>query len=84
MAEVIEGFEFPKPGQNLRSNAKYPWNEWMNGQTWRITQGVDFDCKTQSIKFLIYKRAEVLGITVKVHTESPTSVIFRAVHQETP
>lgn len=40
MAEQVEDFDF---GPNrVGRPSKYPWAQWLNLQTWELTQGVDF------------------------------------------
>lgn len=42
MAKVVKEYAF-KDGRKGRQ--RYPWELWMNGQTWALEQGVDFDAK---------------------------------------
>ncbi len=46
MAKVLES-EF-LPGRATKF--KYPWDEWLDGQVWELTKGVDFDCKLSSLR----------------------------------
>ena len=33
MAETVQGFKFP---------SRYPWDQWANGEQWKLKQGEDF------------------------------------------
>jgi len=44
VAEVVDGF--PESGRN----AKFPWDEWFDGQVRRLEHGVDFDSKPSSFR----------------------------------
>ncbi len=60
MADVITEIEWPRTGKTW----KYPWNLWLNGQAWRLEQGVDFECKPINMiaaaRSVAYRRALVL------------------------
>lgn len=38
MAEVVD--QLP-PRRRLGRQAKYPWDEWLDGQVWKLAVGVD-------------------------------------------
>lgn len=60
MARTIKNFEFPykrgrkpNPESNRirtgeRRGGKYPWDKWLDGQTWRAYAGKDYDCTSRS------------------------------------
>jgi hypothetical protein len=45
MAEVTTD----KPGRIGRP-CKYPWNEWLDGQVWKLVQGTDFDTAPEAFR----------------------------------
>lgn len=57
----------------------YPWDQWTDGGVWAITQGEDFNRQVQPMRAYLYKRAELLGLTVitRVTREDPTTIIFQ-------
>ncbi len=75
MAERLEHYEFGnnKAGRPL----KYPWDEWLDGSTWRITRGTDFDAKPSSVRSEVYRSAYQRGLRIESRIEGD-SVIFRA------
>lgn len=32
------------------SNARYPWDEWLDGSAWELRRGEDFDAKPATLK----------------------------------
>lgn len=36
---------------------KYPWDEWLNGQTWQLTRGVDFTLDDSSLRAAVSSAA---------------------------
>jgi len=70
MARVVKKFT-----RGAVKKGKYPWDQWMNGQIWRLTQGVDFHCGPEAFRTNAYQRAarsqtvcraSVVGNTVEV------------------
>lgn len=60
MAEVLNSDEAAQLG--LRgAKSKYPWSEWSDGQTWKITQGQDFEISPHSFCTQLYNRAGKIG-----------------------
>jgi hypothetical protein len=51
MAEVLDAFpERERVG-------RYPWDDWLNGQIWKLKRGEDFMCKVGSFRNYAYARA---------------------------
>lgn len=66
MARIIEG---PSPFKMGKSGkAKYPWDEWLNGEVWELTRAEDFpsvDCF--ALASTAYQAAVRYGGKVRVH-----------------
>lgn len=56
MAERIEPFT-PRSGRP----PSYPWDEWMDGSTWRIERGVDFEIPARNMAAVIRARGHRVG-----------------------
>lgn len=58
MAEIINEapFAWPTP-----SGHSYPWDEWLNGNLWRLQQGVDFAEGVAVIRRKAYNAAKARG-----------------------
>lgn len=63
--KVLEFFDGTPKGDH--GNAKYPWNQWGDGNIWEITLGTDFDCKTVSMRGVLYSYAKRAGL--KLHAQ---------------
>jgi hypothetical protein len=44
---------------------KYPWDEWLNGETHIITHGEDFDVSFQAMQAQLHTRAGKEGLKVR-------------------
>jgi len=64
MAEVLKGHDFATG----HGNAIYPWTDWSNGDTWRITMGEDFKVQPRVMQGQIKVRGS------KVNRKTATSV----------
>ena len=72
MREVT--FEFPPAGGGT---AKYPWDEILNGQTWELVQGEDFEMEPRTFVAHIHGTAKRKGMKVRTHTKQ-NKIIIRA------
>jgi hypothetical protein len=50
----------------------YPWDEWSNGQTYRIEHGVDFFCSTVSMIANLKRCANREGVDVVCYLTGPS------------
>jgi hypothetical protein len=55
MARKVE--EFP----DAPSQARYPWDEWLDGDVWELTAGVDFNGKPESLRSVADVQAKKRG-----------------------
>ena len=74
MAERLENYEF---GKASGRPPKYPWDEWLDGSTWRITRGADFDGKVVSMRKMVSLAGRQRGLRAETRIEGD-SLIFRA------
>lgn len=56
MAERVEEMPPRRAGA-----AKYPWEEWMDGSVWKLTQGEDFPNAARSFRQAVYAAAKIRG-----------------------
>jgi uncharacterized protein YwgA len=69
MATTIEGdYDFDK----------YPWSQWLDGQTWRLSNGDDFRVKPTTLVGYAKKAAKERGLALDSKIESETTVVLRA------
>lgn len=67
MAEILEDYEWDK--HYLGRPSRYPWTEWMDGQTRVLKDGEDFVCKPSSL--VAYLREKATKADMKVHISHP-------------
>ena len=65
MAEVIAAFDPEVPVEHDRQR-KYPWDQWFDGQIWRLTPGVDFENHSLVIERQIRTRASARKVAVHI------------------
>lgn len=44
--------------------ARYPWNEWFDGQVRQLENGVDFTCTPEGLRTTIHTAAKRMGFKV--------------------
>ena len=71
MAEVLEGHDF----RTGHGNAKYPWDEWQDGQTRRIVRGEDFDVEAKVMQGQIKVRGSKVGLKTATNVQGD-AVVF--------
>jgi hypothetical protein len=59
-----------RKGKKWGTRFVYPWNTWLNGESWTLEQGVDFQQTAKSFRDQVYIAAGRRGITCNVHRES--------------
>jgi hypothetical protein len=80
MREVKE-FQFAR---NTGGNAKYDWDSILNGKTWELTQGEDFEMEPRTFVAHCHGTAKRRGVKVRTHTNQKTrTVVIKAVRPET-
>lgn len=63
MAEVVKKSEaFWKVPKNA---PRYPWEQWLDGQVWKLTPQVDFNVKAVSMRNLAHMNARRRGQCVR-------------------
>ena len=72
MAEVLT--EWPTIVRTRK--AKYPWDEWTNGEIWKVSKGDDFDSEPKTFVQGLYAHAKRHGGKVKVGTLGEDAVVF--------
>lgn len=75
MATVIDSVFDPN------SNSRYPWHQWLDGQCWELTEGVDFTTAPESFRSGAVNRARNQGQKLRtriVSGETGTRVVIQA------
>ncbi len=62
MSEILESYNFTSSGRK----SIYPYDEWFDGQIWKLTKGFDFECQPNSLRQAFYKAANRKGIRIHV------------------
>jgi hypothetical protein len=73
MAEILDDYEFGKVGRN----DGYPYDEWFDGQVWKLYQGVDFDCGLVSMRVNLYNAARKRGIKIRTSMRVDAVILQR-------
>lgn len=74
MAKRLDSFPFHKSRAG-----KYPWDQWLNGETWQLTKGTDFETDLEIMRRAT--RTEAIKRGLNVHTsvdKNRGQVIFQA------
>lgn len=66
MAEQVD-FDWDERHTTRGRLPKYPWDTWLDGNTWAITRGEDFDLKEESLRAAVSAAARTRGLKARVH-----------------
>ena len=70
MAERLRSFDFTAQSAITSAESKgrnrYPWDEWFDGDIWKITRGEDFDAEPLMMERIIRTRASNKNHRAKV------------------
>ena len=75
MAEILESYDFKSVGGRPR----HPFDQWFDGQIWKLEYMVDFDCQVVSIRQSLYAAARRRGIKVKVAVSANKNVVVQRI-----
>ena len=70
MAKKLQRFSFPIRGS-------YPWGEWLNGDPWLLTPGVDFTVNVPVFRAVMYHVAARRGMKSKAKM-TPEGLVIQA------
>jgi hypothetical protein len=62
--QVLKSFEFPTAVMVIK--AKYEWETLLDGQTRRLEEGTDYECKPNTFKMMAGKQARKRGLRALV------------------
>jgi hypothetical protein len=74
MAIVIKEKEF-WANHNARNSARFEWDKWADGQTWRLEHGVDFTSTIKSFRALMYRTYKAKGLKVRSVVDNTENTI---------
>lgn len=61
-------------------NTRYPWDEWLDGQARRASQGTDFQVTPKDFAISVRKAAKAKGLTVRASVNSERGTVdFQAI-----
>lgn len=68
MAEKLKTFNFAAPSAITAATDKavYPWEEWLDGDIWQLTEGEDFNTHPLMMERIIRTRATARGAKVRL------------------
>jgi len=49
---------------------RHPWDTWLNGETWKLVQGVEFQTSVGSMGRMVREAADRRGLRVFVRTSN--------------
>lgn len=71
----MESFPWVEPARGRP--ARYPWGEWLSGDTWMIRQHEDFDVSIRNMRVQIGNAARRRGCRARIHANGGM-IVFRA------
>jgi len=74
MANKLKNYE---PKKKPGPPPVYDFQQWLNGQWWRLKQGTDFNCSVDSMADMVRRNAKKAGWLVEIHKEEDAIVVRR-------
>ena len=74
MAEILENYDFPVWGPQ---ECRYPYDEWFDGQIWKITKGIDFNCTIESMRVSLWTTAKKRGMKIRTSKKGDALIFQR-------
>lgn len=71
MAEKVEGVEWGRT-----TNGKYPWDQWLDGDEWRLFAGKDFRVDHESLRTQAYVAASRKGVRCRTRWVAEEGVLY--------
>jgi len=76
MARKLDSYSFPDS-----KRTRYPWEDWLDGDIWEITQGEDFGTTASSMRSTIRQAAQERELQVKLSRPGDGPIVFQAVRE---
>ena len=73
--QEVSHFRFPT---NTGGKSKYDWDTILNGKTWELTQGEDFEMNPRTFVAHVHGTAKRRGLKARTHTKDERTIIVRA------
>lgn len=67
--------QMPRPASGRR---RYPWDEWLNGEAWKLRRGVDFESEIYNFRNLAHLTARRRGLRVQTVIDGDTIYVQAA------
>ena len=80
MAEVRNDFQWDEDTGDGR--VRHPWGQWLDGQTWVLTLGVDFFCDMRSMQAQVLTRARLVGGRAATRRLNDSELAVRFIEME--
>ena len=77
MAEVVQCDWCHLNGKSKRKHSRFPWEQWANGKTWKVTKGDDFNSTALRFRQRLYTRAKEFGMKVRTKVIDKKTVAFQ-------
>lgn len=81
MAERLDIFDFDAASPSRKG---HPWEEWLDGNPWRLARGVDFQGTTINFVSTAWKRAAERGRGLRTHRNGDVVVLQATLGVERP
>ena len=63
---------------------KYPWNDWADGSTWKLTLGEDFTVDREKFRRSVHAQAERHGMRAITRSDGPKHLLVQFVKPGDP
>lgn len=68
--------QFTPPERTGGREPRYPWKQWLDGNTWELVQGKDFQSTVKTMQKFIRQVASNRGILISVYQTAPNTLVI--------
>lgn len=79
MAKKLENHSW---GNTRPGRARYPWEEWLDGDVWMLEKDVDYQRDNVSFRVAVHQAAKSRGMSVMTESTPEGNMIIQAIKQE--
>ena len=77
MARTLKAFSWEHATRKEKGESKYPWNEWADGQVWKLTRGRDFKCQVTSMQVATSVQAKKMYLKARTRIVDQSTIVIQ-------
>jgi len=80
MAEKLD--QWPRNRLRRGAYSRYPWEQWLDGNIWKLTKDEDFFAEIRSMRIMVYKQARDRNARCNTTVLDENTIVIQAIMEE--